>query len=357
MLCRLHTLSTPLLFLLSVIPCALAQSDSHRSPPSSFSVTAIGDVKDHSIVAIERALGHHVPRILAELEIAEMPRFSVKVWSDPDEFRSVFVSGGGQGGVTRGYVNSEIMEVRLLDGEAVDEIAVHEFAHLASLVVNPKIAANPFWLWESVALYLDASGPPDTTELTCITENRKPTLDELSTPPGMAKVYRMGYLIVDHVVETWGRGALMTLIKTNGDIETSLGISREEFEQNLHAFLLENYEFAEELVAMSRDQLLERFSGNTLTNTEFGQSTFLAADGRLYFGSHGTTRAEGRWSVSDSDRVCIEVGDAGVRCSTWYQEDASTFLLDSDSDCVLQTWDLAVGDAQGFTEDVAVDSR
>ena len=38
-------------------------------------------------------------------------------------------------------------------GAAVVVAIVHEFAHCASMRVNPAIANNPRWLWETVALY------------------------------------------------------------------------------------------------------------------------------------------------------------------------------------------------------------
>ena len=233
--------------------------------------------------------------------------------------------------------------------EGVEDIVVHEFAHLATLLVNPTIASNPFWLWEAAALYLDGSGVPNTQELTCISDTSMPSLAELNRLATRSKVARLGYLIMDFVVQQWGHGALLSLIKTNGYIELALGVSHEQFEQMQHAFLLANYDFEPTRQSMSRDDLLANFSGNTLTNTKYGQSTFLAKDGSLYFGAQGVVQVEGQWSASHSNRICLELGDGQQRCSTWYQESDTMFLLQSDSDCVLQRWELAIGDVEGFT--------
>jgi len=334
-----------LLVCLSLMPCNQAEDASQTS--AAFNVVVIGSVND-SVSAISDALDRNMPRISEYLGITLMPHFVVKVWEDPAEFRSAFEGDSGRHGVTRGYVNTEKREVRLLDGEGVESVAVREATHLAILQLNPTIAANPFWLWESAALYLDGSEAPDTRQITCITPNGAPSLTELSTPPTAIKVYRIGYLVVRYIVATWGREALVDLIKNNGDIEASLGVSRSQFERNMHANFLTSYEFIEKTGRMSRSALNKQFSGNTLTSQETGHSTFFASKGGLYFGRAGVVQFEGLWTASDSNEICLELGAGGSRCSSLYQESASEFLLESSADCVLQRWVLTKGNSEKF---------
>ncbi|MGI9205690.1 MAG: hypothetical protein ACR2Q3_16865 [Woeseiaceae bacterium] len=316
-------------------------------PP--LSVVAVGDVNDVTVSGIEEALAANLPRIMRELNVIDTPLFVVKVWSDPAEFKAVFESEGGRGGVTRGYVNTEQMEIRLLDGADVEEVAVHEVVHIVMLAVNPTIAANPFWLWEAVALYVDGSGPPDTELLSCISSEGGPSLTELNEYPGNSIIFRMGYLLADYVIENWGQMALRSLIESNGDIETVLGIGQEQFERDWLEYVLATYEFQRTAGSMTESELVDRFSGNTLANKQVDQSTFLAADGNFYYGRQGFVQAKGRWYASDSDEICLEFGSGKPRCSRWYENGSSTYRLASRSDCVFQDWELILGDARGLT--------
>jgi len=325
--------------------CVEEREANQLSP--NFTIQVIGAVEEDSIRAIRDALEGSIPRITEELGMTEFPSFVVKVWSDPNEFSSAFAGEGGQGGVDRGYVNTIESEIRVLNGEDVEQIVVHEFAHLATLAVNPTLAQNPIWLWESLALYLDDSGPPDTKTLTCVSESNALSLDDLSRP-GAAKVYHVGYFIVDYVLATWDRTALIRLIENNGNIEKSLGIDQEQFERGLHSSLLACHQFGPQKTPMRREQILNDFAGNTLTNENSGFSALLSLDGILYFGANGAVQAKGYWGVSDTAQLCLKLGGDQPRCSVWYQENMAVYLLQSSSDCVLQRWRLSTGDVERF---------
>ena len=77
---------------------------------------------------------------------------------------------------------------------------VHEFAHCASLRVNPSIANNPRWLWESVALY-EAGQIRDPRTLPYLTGHRPPALADLNRIENTA-IYEVGGLIGEFIVET-----------------------------------------------------------------------------------------------------------------------------------------------------------
>lgn len=322
-----------------------------KAESSIFSLMAMGDVEVSSLVGIEDALQKNYARITQDLGITGLPEIVVKVWSDPVEFKAVFEREGGRGGVTRGYVNTELMEVRVLDGDGVEAVAVHEFAHVAMLAVNPTIAANPFWLWEAVALYEDGSGPPDALSLSCISSLGSPSLAELNEYPGNTKIFRMGFLLADYIVENWDRSALVALIQNNGDIERSLGVSQENFERDWLTYVLATRDFSVTQMPMTKTELVDRFSGNTLTSEQLNLSTFMAKDGRFVYGSGGAVQAEGRWAALDSDELCLKLGVAKLRCSRWYDQNGSTYRLASNSDCAFQDWELSLGDSQGFGSD------
>ena len=135
-----------LLVCLTLMSCSHGQYANQTS--SAFSIVVVGSVQDDSISAIEDSLTRHIPRVSAYLGIAQMPHYVVKVWEDPAKFRSVFENEGGRGGVSQGYVNvnRRKREVRVLDHQGVESVAVHEATHLAISQLNPTIAASAFWL-------------------------------------------------------------------------------------------------------------------------------------------------------------------------------------------------------------------
>jgi hypothetical protein len=116
---------------------------------------------------------------------------------------------------------------------------VHEFAHCVSLRVNPRIANNPRWLWESVAVY-EAGQQVDLRTLPYMAALTPPPFDTLNTFDN-TRVYEVGYSIAEFVVARWGRAALVRLIALNGDTSAAVGVVRADFERDWFAFARERY--------------------------------------------------------------------------------------------------------------------
>ena len=93
--------------------------------------------------------------------------------------------------------------------------------------VNPAIANNPRWLWETVALY-EAGQIVDPRTLAYMGEGRPPTLADLNRFEALT-VYEVGGLVGRFIVETWGRDALRELVRTRGALLAVLGLDETEF--------------------------------------------------------------------------------------------------------------------------------
>ena len=92
---------------------------------------------------------------------------------------------------------------------------VHEFAHCVSLHVNPRIANNPRWLWESVAIYESRQA----VDLRTIDYMRALSPPPFATLSGFdnTRVYDVGYSIAEFIVSRWGQRGLRDLVAANGD--------------------------------------------------------------------------------------------------------------------------------------------
>jgi len=198
----------------------------------------LGDI-GHLVHALE---GNY-ERIMEDLRVPSLPQITVQVWSDEDAYQDAMEAQlGMRFPGSRGYVTGD-RELRLLYHRrlSAQKEAVHEFAHVVSLNLNSNFGNNPRWLWEAVAMYA-AEEFRDPKEIPYLKEGDYPSLAELNTDFNSGRnIYDVGYLLVDYVVTSWDHDHLIALIKSNGAIEETLGISEAEFETGWQRFLKKKY--------------------------------------------------------------------------------------------------------------------
>lgn len=140
-----------------------------------------------------------------------------------------------------GYVNGpQELHIRLIEDAPVH--AVHEFVHVVTLNVNGNFSNNPRWLWEAVALY-EAGQFVDPKRLSYMTQGDYPTISELNSDFGTGgdRVYAVGYVLAEYIVEHWGLEALRELIKASGDLNSVPSLTEKEFEDGWHEWLERKY--------------------------------------------------------------------------------------------------------------------
>lgn len=188
---------------------------------------------------LDRLEAHH-GRITSELEVAAMPQVTVKIWQDPAAW---FAEADRHFGVhydTSGYVTGST-ELRVLATGAVAPNATHEFAHAVSLRVNPAFANRPRWFWETVAL-VENGEIVDPRTLPYVAAGQLPTLEQLNVDPTAGRqIYELGGCFGEFIVATWGRPALVDLIRTNGDLPAVLGVDGAAFQARWLVFVQERY--------------------------------------------------------------------------------------------------------------------
>jgi len=181
-----------------------------------------------------------LPRFQADLEVGTTRAFTVRVWRDEASWFAEVQRYLGRRIETTGYVTGS-EEIRVLAVPQVARNATHELAHCVSLYVNPRIANNPRWLWESVALWENGE-LVDPRTLEYMVAGRPPTLDQLDADVTASRqVYEVGYTIGEFVVARNGREGLVRLVQANGDTAAALGLSPSAFEAAWYAFVRERY--------------------------------------------------------------------------------------------------------------------
>ena len=235
-----------ILFLINLLNLFLScsKSISPVEPHSSeyFEYVLYDGLQHSDITQVSMALAENRQRIVGDLQVSQMPQVTVKIWSDYNHFLDDMENDIGirYAGAT-GYIYGPT-ESRLYYNKQVAVAAVHEFAHLVSMQVNPTIPNNPRWLWEAVALY-ENSEFIHPNNLPYMVSGDYPTLAELNTDYNSSNhnIYQVGYVLLEYIVASWGMDTVIELIQNNGNLSESLGMTNTEFESGWYQFVESKY--------------------------------------------------------------------------------------------------------------------
>ncbi len=197
------------------------------------------------LAGIAATLESEYPRITSDLRVSELSVTSVYVWQDSTSFydhmrRTAGTVWQGSGGWVPGPHTVSILAADLTASRAASA-AVHEFAHVVSIGVNPSIGNNPRWLWETVAVYENREFV-DPATLDYMRAGNYPSLADLDADFNVSRqIYRVGYVLGEYIVQRSGLDGLVRLIQRNGDLAAALGVTTAEFEAGWRTFLHEKY--------------------------------------------------------------------------------------------------------------------
>jgi hypothetical protein len=133
------------------------------------------------------------------------------------------------------------------------KLAVHEFAHAVTLKLlldreakpldeqklAQKFARLPVWLWEGVACY-EAGEFEHLQAMPYFADGRTLTLEELNSRKG-AKIYRVGYLLIEYILNQYGQDKLIELLVKDGNLSLVLKANEAEFEKDWYGFVNQKY--------------------------------------------------------------------------------------------------------------------
>ena len=235
-------LSIGVFFFVSVVTATPSLSQNSIIQPR-FNVVLHDTLVQADIAHLVHTLNENYDRIKNSLGVSSLPQISVQVWSDESMYQQAMMETlGMRFPGSRGYVTGD-KELRLLFHRrlSAQKEAIHEFVHVVSLNLNPDFGNNPRWLWEAVALYL-AEEFRDPREVDYLLDGSYPTLQELNSGFNSGRnIYDVGFLLGDYIVSTWSINHLIDLIRSNGNIEATLGITENSFEADWHSYIQENY--------------------------------------------------------------------------------------------------------------------
>lgn len=200
-----------------------------------------------NIVETAAALEQQYDRILSDLGVSGLPPVHVTFYLDHGALEAATRPAAGvvpawTAGLVTARDQIHLMSPNLPAWAPYQRMVsnlVHEFAHCVSLHLNARIANNPRWLWETVAVY-EARQFVDPNALTYMRAHAPPTFDQLNSLDNTS-VYDVGYLLGEFIATRWGQAALRELIAANGDTSIVLQLSLEDFRQQWFAFIAARY--------------------------------------------------------------------------------------------------------------------
>jgi hypothetical protein len=178
------------------------------------------------------SIERHYSRILADLLIDSVVKTDVHFYKTHEELSA----GSGMSlpswaiGLATAKDQIHMMSPNLPDYNYAYMITVlvHEYTHCVTLNMRANFSNNPRWLWESVALY-ESGMFVHPADIEYLVQQNPPTLAEMNSINN-TKIYEVGYLLSEYIVENWDRQHLKDMILTNGNISSVLGMTVTEFQ-------------------------------------------------------------------------------------------------------------------------------
>ncbi len=212
------------------------------SESGHFSFVLYNGLSQTNVETVETKLEDNYLRVLGDLDVTSLNTVTVKIWNNETDFldemqRDLGVRFSG----ARGYVFGK-GEIRLLYRGNTPQTALHEFCHAVSLAVNSRFGNNPRWFWEAVAIY-EAVEYKNPRTISYLADGNFPTIEELNSNfnQGNYKIYDVGYLLSEYIIHDFGRNVYVNLIRSNANIEETLGISTPQFESGWKNFIKNKY--------------------------------------------------------------------------------------------------------------------
>jgi hypothetical protein len=222
---------------------ATSNSDVQVVESDHFTFLLYDGLSQSLLAPIQSKLDENYLRVLSDLDVSTMDKVSVRIWNNETNFLDNMESSIGRRYTgASGWVYSST-DVRVLyRGDYTSQIALHEFCHAVSLVVNNQIGNNPRWLWEAIAIY-EAGEFVNPKTISYLVSGSFPTMVELNSDfnSGGNKIYSVGYLLSEYIISSWNRTRYINLIKSNGNIQQTLEITTQQFEVGWKNFVIAKY--------------------------------------------------------------------------------------------------------------------
>lgn len=209
-------------------------------------------IDSSSIVELSKVLEENYSKISNNLNTKPASNIQVNVYSQRWRYIKTTRNWSASGSI-EGVSKLHFLENSWLESD-IGKIAVHEFVHAVVLKLlidkepqpldvekfDEKFSKLPVWIWEGVSVY-EANQFYDPNTLEYFKNDKFPQLLELDTRSKGQKIYTCGYILIEYILNDYGRDKLIKLIESYGDLENTFKVSEEQFVANWRQFVNEKY--------------------------------------------------------------------------------------------------------------------
>lgn len=200
------------------------------------------------IEALASTLSDSYARISEDLGVTLSKKVNIYVYSDLDTFHSAINQPDAPDWVVGialpGTTTIKMVNPLNVDSHSYDsmlKVMVHEFTHIVTMNINPKVYSLPLWLSEGIAMF-EAGQTEGVNEWisTAKASDKFPTLKELESGSytfGNIGGYQFSYSIIEYMVKNYGYDKVIALIKSPTEFEEIFGLSKEAFQKEWIEYL------------------------------------------------------------------------------------------------------------------------
>ncbi|MBF9018932.1 MULTISPECIES: hypothetical protein [unclassified Oceanispirochaeta] len=204
---RIKKIRFSIILLLALLnfSCTNKQNENKKKiDVGNFRYELFDDLSDWVVSDISEYLEKNYLRILEDLQIKHIPKTTIKIWFNEENFLEIQeMSIGNRYPGSTGYINNNEICI-LYTGNNTAETALHEFAHLVSLKINPELDNNPRWLWEAIAIYESNCPRLEPSRFSQLSVENYPTLSDLNTDFNSSQtIYDIGYTLTEFILYKW----------------------------------------------------------------------------------------------------------------------------------------------------------
>jgi hypothetical protein len=95
-------------------------------------------------------------------------------------------------------------------------------------------------LWEAISVY-EAGQFVEPKTLAFLSNGSYPNISELNNRSKGGKIYKVGYTIIEFLLQKYGQKKLIELIKNYGDLTKEIGVTEDQFCKDWYAFVQQKY--------------------------------------------------------------------------------------------------------------------
>lgn len=198
------------------------------------------------IPEVAMALEKNFEALTTDFEIDDFPTTTIRIYPDLATYHNaVLTPGAPQWQMGRAWDENEIRMLSTVVAEQIreeeidcSEMILHEFIHCLHLSLIPDTQNPPGWLWEGIATYKGCCTWTDNPyDLEYMQQGKYPSIRQIEKDRTSEMKYTLGSYLTAFIEGKYGWEAVMSLIKTNGDIKQSLNISVKDFQKEFYSDL------------------------------------------------------------------------------------------------------------------------